>query len=147
MKNQWYCGVEGQQYGPFTWEQLRAMAAEGRIIAESFVRRDVDQQWFQAAQVPGLLPKAAGAKRNGAAASGIGQAATAVRNSDSAVMAAVGGDPSKSSTAIKRPKKPASHSSGNIPVGQAVVAAPVVVTVPPVGQPAFPTPQTRYSRA
>src|SRR6185503_3802607 len=103
------------------------MAAEGRIIADSFVRRDVDQQWFQAAQVPGLLPKAAGAKKNGTAGSGIGQAAPAVRNSDSAVMAAVGGDPSKSSTAIKRSKKPASHSSGNIPVGQAVAAAPVVV--------------------
>ena len=53
MKNQWYCHVEGQDYGPFTWEQLRAMAAEGRIVTDSFVRRDVDQQWFQAAQVPG----------------------------------------------------------------------------------------------
>jgi len=56
VKSHWYCGVDGQQYGPFTWEQLRAMAAEGRIVTDSFVRRDVDQQWFQAAQVPGLLP-------------------------------------------------------------------------------------------
>lgn len=136
MKNQWYCGVDGQQYGPFTWEQLRAMAAEGRIVTDSFVRRDVDQQWFQAAQVPGLLPKAHSAKRNGASSSSIGKAAA--RTSDSGAMAAVGGDPAKSATALKRPKKAASHSSGNIPVGQPVSAPPVSVTPPagiPVGQP------------
>lgn len=57
MKNQWYCGVEGQQYGPYTWEQMRAMAEEGRLVAESYVRREVDQQWMTAAQVPSLLKK------------------------------------------------------------------------------------------
>jgi hypothetical protein len=118
VKNQWYCGVEGQQYGPFTWEQLRAMAAEGRIVTDSFVRRDVDQQWFQAAQVPGLLPKAHAPKK------------------------AASGDPSKSSPANRGAKAngmPASHSSGNIPVGQAVAAAPVAVAAAPAA-PVF-TPQ------
>lgn len=110
MKNQWYCGVEGQQYGPFTWEQLRAMAAEGRIVADSFVRRDVDQQWFQASQVPGLLPKA---RASGAAGKG---------------------DPSKSSPSQKRAAVPSgtavSNSSANIPVGRPVVVAPVSVAAP-----------------
>jgi hypothetical protein len=140
VKHNWYCGVEGQQYGPYTWEQLRAMAAEGRIISDSFVRRDVDQQWFQAAQVPGLLPKVhAGPKKNGAASSAIGNAV------------AVGQDASKSSTSIKRPKAVTSHSSGNIPVGsvpassvpvgQAVAAgpsaAPAGIAMNPPAAPAF----------
>ena len=144
MKNHWYCHVEGQDYGPFTWEQLRAMAAEGRIVTNSSVRRDIDQQWFQAAQVPGLLPKPQSAvKKNGAGASAIGKSPAATRNSDSGLMAPVGGDPSKSSAAIKRPKKVASHSSGNIPVGSVpvgsmpvgkpVAAPPVVVKVAPSG--------------
>lgn len=138
MKNHWYCHVEGQDYGPFTWEQLRAMAAEGRIVSSSNVRRDIDQQWFQAAQVPGLLPKAqSAAKKNGAGASAISKAPSAARNSDSGQMAAVGGDPSKSSAAIKRPKKVASHSSGNIPVGSVPVGQPV--SAPPVVVKAAPT--------
>ena len=135
MKNHWYCHVEGQDYGPFTWEQLRAMAAEGRIVSNSSVRRDIDQQWFQAAQVPGLLPKAhAAAKKSGPGASTIGKSPAASRNSDSGLMAAVGSDPSKSSTAIKRPKKLASHSSGSIPVGRIPVGSVPVGNVP-VGQP------------
>lgn len=148
MKNHWYCHVEGQDYGPFTWEQLRAMAAEGRIVSSSNVRRDIDQQWFQAAQVPGLLPKAhAAGKKNGAGASAIGKSPAAARNSDSGLMAAVGGEASKSSAAIKRPQKVASNSSGNIPVGsvpvgQPVSAPPVVVKAAPAGvavvQPAAP---------
>ena len=55
MKDQWYCGVDGQQYGPYTWEQLRAMAAEGRIVPETYIRREIDQQWRSATQIPGLL--------------------------------------------------------------------------------------------
>jgi hypothetical protein len=57
VTNQWYCGVEGQQYGPYSWEQMRTMATEGRVIAETYVRRETDQQWLTAAQIPGLLVK------------------------------------------------------------------------------------------
>ncbi|HEX5104668.1 MAG TPA: GYF domain-containing protein, partial [Pirellulaceae bacterium] len=131
MKNHWYCGVEGQQYGPFTWEQLRAMAAEGRLIGESFVRREVDQQWFQASQIPGLLPKAHPAKKNGSSASSIVKAGAKV--SESGALAAVSADPSKSSSTSRRakarPAGTASQSSGNIPVGKPAAArsAPVAV--------------------
>ena len=144
MKHHWYCGVEGQQYGPFTWEQLRAMAAEGRLVSDSFVRRESDQQWFQAAQIPGLLPKAqpaarvtghAGAKKNGAASSAIGKASG--RTSDSGAVATVGQDPSKSSSTIKRPKSTASHSSGNVPVGSVPVGQPVNAGASPPPAPAF----------
>jgi hypothetical protein len=125
VKQHWYCGVEGQQYGPFTWEQIRAMAAEGRIVSDSFVRREVDQQWFQAAQVPGLLPKAhAAAKKNGAASSAIGKA-TSGRTSDSAAIPVASQEAAKSSASIKRPKAVASHSSGGNPVGSVPVGRPV----------------------
>lgn len=59
MADTWFCRVDGQQYGPYTWEQMRAMAAEGRLIADSLVRREADKQWFRAARVPALLPPSA----------------------------------------------------------------------------------------
>ena len=34
---------------------MRAMAAEGRLVPESHVRREVDQRWFNAGKIPGLL--------------------------------------------------------------------------------------------
>jgi hypothetical protein len=55
VKDQWYCRVDGQQYGPYTWDQMRAMVAEGRVVAESYVRREVDQKWFAAGKIPGLV--------------------------------------------------------------------------------------------
>jgi hypothetical protein len=137
VKHHWYCGVEGQQYGPFTWEQLRAMAAEGRVVGDSFVRREVDQQWFQAAQIPGLLPKAhPGAKKNGAS-SAIGKAASG-RASDSSVVAAVGKEASKSSSSIKRAKSTAAHPSGNVPVGQPIAATTVGASAAPASASAGP---------
>ena len=62
MKDHWYCRVDGQQFGPFSWDQMRAMAAEGRLVSESHVRRQVDQRWFEAGKIPGLLgtPKSGG---------------------------------------------------------------------------------------
>jgi hypothetical protein len=55
VKDHWYCRVEGQQYGPYTWDQMRAMAAEGRVVAESAVRREADPTWFTAGKIPGLV--------------------------------------------------------------------------------------------
>jgi hypothetical protein len=68
VKDQWYCGVDGQQYGPYTWDQLRAMAAEGRIVPETYVRREIDQQWLSAAQIPGLLARKKSTKKSSVAA-------------------------------------------------------------------------------
>ncbi len=34
------------------------MGTEGRLVAESYVRRDADQRWFPAGKIPGLLPTA-----------------------------------------------------------------------------------------
>lgn len=49
--------VSGQEYGPYAWDQMLQMAAEGRVPADLPVRRVSDSQWTPAAQVPGLLSK------------------------------------------------------------------------------------------
>jgi hypothetical protein len=142
VKNQWYCGVEGQQYGPYTWEQMRAMADEGRLVAESYVRREVDQQWLTASQVPGLLKK----KSKPAAAASSTQVALPDRRAKASggssvaappaaappVVAPAASNGSGSAIAAKvRTVQAATPSTGNIPVGSAVVgpvapAAPIV---------------------
>ena len=55
LRDHWYCQVESEQFGPFSWDQMRAMAAEGRLVPESQVRRADDQRWFEASKIPGLL--------------------------------------------------------------------------------------------
>jgi hypothetical protein len=147
VKDQWYCGVDGQQYGPYTWEQLRAMAAEGRIVTETYIRREIDQQWRSAAQVPGLLARKKPAlKKPAAPGGGNGQAG----QSDSQSLAAVGATPTTTATGTasvtaKKPKivkavpvaaataAPPVQPTGSIPVGQPVAsvspAAPVGVAV------------------
>ena len=152
MKDQWYCGVDGQQYGPYTWDQLRAMAAEGRIVPETYVRREIDQQWLSAAQIPGLLVRKKPAKKTAVAG------ASASR-SDSGAFASVNTAPTTtvSSAATVTPSAPAASAASSTtatkklkakplaaPQTVATVAvAPAVVTVPvgqavgavPVGQP------------
>jgi hypothetical protein len=57
VKQQWYCRLEGQQTGPYTAEELKALAAEGRIGPQTEVRREADKKWFQAAKVSGLVER------------------------------------------------------------------------------------------
>ena len=77
MKAEWLANVDGQEYGPFTWQQMLQMAAEGRVPAELPVKRVQDKKWYKAAQVPGLL---APAKTASAAAT---PAASAKKKDDS----------------------------------------------------------------
>jgi hypothetical protein len=136
-QNQWYCGAEGQQFGPFTWEQMRAMAVEGRLIADSPVRRDVDQKWFQASQIPGLLPKAHGGSAIGKAATGSAVKTKPAMKKAVALAPAAGAKASDSTIIAPRdtptvkglPRvKPAAVPAGSVPVGTVpkghAVAAP-----------------------
>ncbi len=47
--------VGGEEYGPFTWDQMPQMAAEGRVPPELPIRQASDSQWSAAAIIPGLL--------------------------------------------------------------------------------------------
>ena len=55
MKGQWLAKVEDREYGPYTWEQMLQMAAEGRVTPDLPVRRAEDREWIAAENVPNLL--------------------------------------------------------------------------------------------
>lgn len=140
--NQWYCGVEGQQYGPYTWEQMRAMAEEGRLVSESYVRREVDQQWMTAKQVPGLLkkkPKPSHSTSTQLSVAAVKKAAKTTTNAaarTSTAVAANGQAAEGSRIATVRPAAAtASSSSAAIPVGAAVPPVGVAVAEPPASSP------------
>ncbi len=128
MKEPWYCGVNGEQYGPYTWDQMLAMAAEGRLVPETYVRRESDRQWYSAAQVPGLLgrkgPVAAAAVPASASSSAIGISARPASASSSSISAG-----------------PAARNPPSVPVGTVPVRTAPVGTVP-VGTAVAPAPAT-----
>jgi Zn-dependent protease with chaperone function len=51
----WYCQVEGNEYGPFTAEQLRGFAREGRLRPDGFVKKGLTLGWVPATKVKGLF--------------------------------------------------------------------------------------------
>lgn len=54
----WFCQMEGREQGPFSSEQLRGMAAEGRITPESLVRRLPQATWVPASLADGVFATA-----------------------------------------------------------------------------------------
>ena len=56
----WYVRVDGEQYGPYTSEQLKTYASSGHVTPNSEVRRGTDGRWVVASQVKGMFPDAAG---------------------------------------------------------------------------------------
>ncbi len=55
----WYYRDSETENGPFTALELRRLARDGDIGAETLVRRDVDGRWVLARKVRGLLDEAA----------------------------------------------------------------------------------------
>lgn len=56
MSDQWHLLQEGQQYGPYTGEQLVEFANDGRIVRDSMLWAEGMAEWVQASQVEGLFP-------------------------------------------------------------------------------------------
>ena len=56
MAIQWYIKCDSGEYGPFSADQLKALANKGRITCNSHVRRHHDTFWTPATDVRGLLP-------------------------------------------------------------------------------------------
>jgi len=54
MSGSWSISVGGRTYGPYTGEQLRAFAAEGRLTAESLVARVGQADFRKTADEPDL---------------------------------------------------------------------------------------------
>jgi hypothetical protein len=56
----WYCHVQGEQYGPIDEETLRSWVAQGRIVASTKVWRTGMDDWVEAYTIPGLFQGAGG---------------------------------------------------------------------------------------
>ena len=52
--NEWYCTVDGKQYGPVSLEELKQWIASGRIKPENLVWMEKMTDWMPAASVPEL---------------------------------------------------------------------------------------------
>ncbi|MHB8903082.1 MAG: DUF4339 domain-containing protein, partial [Thermoguttaceae bacterium] len=52
---QWYYQAAGKAIGPLSPDDLRMLAGQGVVRAQTLVRREADSQWSQAGHVMGLL--------------------------------------------------------------------------------------------
>ena len=55
MLDEWYCELDGRMMGPLSSQQLKAMAAAGRLLPTDPVRRRDMMDWVEADQVAGLF--------------------------------------------------------------------------------------------
>lgn len=53
---QYFVGVNGQQAGPFNWQQLQQLVAQGQLTQQTYVWKQGMSQWQFAGQVPELQP-------------------------------------------------------------------------------------------
>ncbi|HEY1378327.1 MAG TPA: GYF domain-containing protein [Gemmataceae bacterium] len=59
MNGEWYYSHDGERHGPVSADQIRALAADGRLRADDLVWQAGMEAWTQLGHVPGLLPPAA----------------------------------------------------------------------------------------
>jgi hypothetical protein len=62
MSHHWFCKVSGKQVGPLSSQQLKAMAAQGKLHPDDFIRQGEEGQWVAASRVKGLFPSQGAAK-------------------------------------------------------------------------------------
>lgn len=56
MASEWYVGRNGQKSGPFSTEQLKEMAAAGRLVSSDLLWKQGLETWVPITKVKGLLP-------------------------------------------------------------------------------------------
>lgn len=56
MSDQWFIRVAGKEYGPASIETLREWKEDGRVLAGNEARRENNDVWFKASDIPGLFP-------------------------------------------------------------------------------------------
>jgi hypothetical protein len=62
MAGNWYFARHKQKLGPFSWGQLRQMAAFGLLERADHVLQEGTTRWREASEVEGLFPGGGGAK-------------------------------------------------------------------------------------
>src|SRR4051812_10059082 len=92
MAVNWYCSIGGVVYGPVTTQELKRMAASGRIARTDEVKRGEEGKWVAAVRVQGLnfgggapRPQRAAAVSQPATVRGMARAGVAI-----SVLAVVG---------------------------------------------------------
>lgn len=68
MSEQWYLHKEGNQYGPYTWEELSSFAREGRVMPGDSVWHSGMAGWAPVQEVAGLMSSPTVEKQPGEAA-------------------------------------------------------------------------------
>ncbi|KAB2639305.1 MAG: DUF4339 domain-containing protein [Verrucomicrobia bacterium] len=56
MSNQWHLLINGQQYGPYSEEDLLQFVREGRVVRDSLLWTEGMHEWVAAATLEGLFP-------------------------------------------------------------------------------------------
>ena len=82
MAQQWYCQISGKQYGPLSPQQLKQLAATGKLKPEDGVRRESDKKWAPASKVKGLFADAAPQPKQQATPQSKSTAASAAKPSE-----------------------------------------------------------------
>ncbi len=78
MSAGWFMQREGNEYGPYSWEELQGFARDGRIQKDDMVKSEQMAEWARAAGVPGLFAAPAKEAPPAAPASSTPQPAAAV---------------------------------------------------------------------
>jgi len=55
MASEWYYSHDGERHGPISSDQLRALAAAGKLTSEDLVWKDGMENWTAAGKVQGLI--------------------------------------------------------------------------------------------
>lgn len=58
MSEQWYCSIGGQETGPLSAQQLKALASKGHLSPEDLVRATSSGGWIPAKRIKGLFSEA-----------------------------------------------------------------------------------------
>src|SRR4029077_3753422 len=56
--SRWFLARDKNKYGPYTWQQLAALAKRGDVRTGDMVLQEGTRQWVRADTLPGLLTKA-----------------------------------------------------------------------------------------
>ena len=56
MASEWFCQIAGAELGPLSGQQVKTMAAQGRLHPDDVLRRGADGPWLPAGRVKGLFP-------------------------------------------------------------------------------------------
>jgi hypothetical protein len=74
MSGEWFCRIAGQEIGPLSAAQLRAMTSSGRLVPADPIRQGRDGPWMPAGMVNGLFEAPAAAQPKTPAPSAAGAA-------------------------------------------------------------------------